>query len=109
MKKFIYSLLLLCGISSLGFADSDINGIITSIDPAAKTITINQNMKIKVLPNTAIEIDGRFFDSYGNFANLRLNDFVEVEIAGYNAYAPAANQEFIATSIDIQREGRAAY
>lgn len=107
---FIALVLSLCVSSAL--ADDDINGIVTNINSKNHTITLNNNIMIKVMPNTKIEIDGQFFDSYGNFRSLKLNDFVEVEIGYYpNAYGANSQmpREFIAKSIDIQREGGRAY
>lgn len=77
----IKSLLALClfGVSCV-FA-SDIRGIIEEINDEQKTIKVNGNI-IKVMPYTEIEQDGCGigWDTYKTFAELKVNDVVEVDV-----------------------------
>lgn len=77
MKKFIAFL----GLSlSIAFA-SDIRGVIEEIDDANKTIKVN-NQIIKVMPYTEIEQEGcgGGWDTPKTFAQLKVNDVVEVDV-----------------------------
>lgn len=77
MKKLIVFL----GLSlSIAFA-SDIRGVIEEIDDANKTIKVN-NQIIKVMPYTEIEQEGcgKGWDTPKTFAQLKINDVVEVDV-----------------------------
>lgn len=79
MRYFV----ILFGFFGFLFAGMDIKGIITSIDNTNKTITINNNTQIKVLPQTVIKLDdcGMFgSDLYGRFTDLQVNSFVDVDV-----------------------------
>lgn len=93
MKK-ILALSLALG-ASLVFA-RDIEGIVESIDAGAKSITVSGNTII-VKPNTKIKYDGckGERDSYKKFADIQVDDFVDVDVT-------TSKGALIAKSIEIQ-------
>lgn len=93
MKK-ILALTLALG-ASLAFA-KDIEGVVENIDSGAKTITVSGNV-IAVKPNTKIKYDGckGERDSYKKFADIQVDDFVDVDVT-------TSKGALIAKSIEIQ-------
>lgn len=83
MKAKVLFLSLLLGLGVLKANDIEINGQITAIDDANKTITLNGTQVIKVFPHTKLKGDncGLFgSDLRGKFVDLKVNMFVEVEM-----------------------------
>lgn len=87
MKKFFCRICLLglCMVPAFANGDVDINGQITSVNDAKKTITLmgaNGNIEIKVFPYTKLKGDdcGVFGnDTQEKFNALKEGMFVEVE------------------------------
>lgn len=80
MKKIILALSL--GLGAVFASDMDIEGLITSVDDANKTITIN-GFVVKILPQTKIKLDdcGVFgMDLAGKFVDLKQGSFAEAEV-----------------------------
>lgn len=80
MKKLLCVALLASGVAFGG--GMDLNGIISNVDNANKTITINGTV-VQILPQTKIELDdcGVFGnDVLGKFSDLKNGDFVEAEV-----------------------------
>lgn len=94
MKKFIFGVIAVWGLSSAVFADDDYKGVIESIDNANKTITVN-GQAIKVLPNTKIEEDSCYlaWDVSRKFAELKVGDIVEMEVFPNNNILTASKIE----------------
>lgn len=80
MKKIVLALSL--GFGAI-FADGmDLNGILTDVNDANKTVTINGYL-VQVLPQTEIKLDecGIFgMDLSGKFVDLKVGSFVEAEV-----------------------------
>lgn len=103
MKKIIFGVIAVLGLSSVVFADNDYEGVIESIDNANKTITVN-NQVIKVLPNTKIEEESCYlaWDVSRKFAELKVGDIVEMEVF-------PSNNVLTASKIEIQCVKNRAY
>lgn len=103
MKKIIFGVITILGLSSAVFADNDYEGVIESIDNANKTITVN-NQVIKVLPNTKIEEESCYlaWDVSRKFAELKVGDIVEMEVF-------PSNNVLTASKIEIQCVKNRAY
>lgn len=103
MKKIIFGVIAVLGLSSAVFADNDYEGVIESIDNANKTITVN-NQVIKVLPNTKIEEESCYlaWDVSKKFAELKIGDIVEMEVF-------PSNNILTASKIEIQCVKNRAY
>lgn len=110
--------LILFTVCSFLFAGMDVKGLITSIDHSKKTITINNNITIQVLPQTEIKLDdcGMFGnDIYGKFTDLKVNSFVDVDVfmMGNQMSASPQNQadslSYIAEEIELQCHRNRAY
>lgn len=103
MKKIIFGVIAILGLSSAVFADNDYEGVIESIDNANKTITVN-NQVIKVLPNTKIEEESCYlaWDVSRKFAELKVGDIVEMEVF-------PSNNVLTASKIEIQCVKNRAY
>lgn len=103
MKKIIFGVIAVLGLSSAVFADNDYEGVIESIDNANKTITVN-NQVIKVLPNTKIEEESCYlaWDVSRKFAELKVGDIVEMEVF-------PSNNVLTASKIEIQCVKNRAY
>lgn len=103
MKKIIFGVIAILGLSSAVFADNDYEGVIESIDNANKTITVN-NQVIKVLPNTKIEEESCYlaWDVSKKFAELKIGDIVEMEVF-------PSNNILTASKIEIQCVKNRAY
>lgn len=103
MKKIIFGVIAILGLSSAVFADNDYEGVIESIDNANKTITVN-NQVIKVLPNTKIEEESCYlaWDVSRKFAELKVGDIVEMEVF-------PSNNILTASKIEIQCVKNRAY
>ena len=83
MRAKILFLSLFLGFGVLMANDIEINGQITAIDDANKTITINGTQVIKVFPHSKLKGDncGLFgSDLRGKFVDLKVGMFVEVEV-----------------------------
>ena len=118
MKTFTKTLVLAGLLASPLLADWDIEGQITAINAAAKTITIagmGGNAVVQILPYTKLKGDdcgpwGN--DVYGTFADLKQGMFVEAEVypagagmpnmGGNAAQAPQIVQEaqFVAKEVE---------
>lgn len=103
MRKFIFGVIAVLGLSNAVFADNDYEGVIESIDNANKTITVN-NQVIKVLPNTKIEEESCYlaWDVSRKFAELKVGDIVEMEVF-------PSNNVLTASKIEIQCVKNRAY
>lgn len=103
MKKIIFGVIAVLGLSNAVFADNDYEGVIESIDSANKTITVN-NQVIKVLPNTKIEEESCYlaWDVSRKFAELKVGDIVEMEVF-------PSNNVLTASKIEIQCVKNRAY
>lgn len=103
MKKIIFGVIAVLGLSNAVFADNDYEGVIESIDNANKTITVN-NQVIKVLPNTKIEEESCYlaWDVSRKFAELKVGDIVEMEVF-------PSNNVLTASKIEIQCVKNRAY
>lgn len=103
MKKIIFGVIAVLGLSNAMFADNDYEGVIESIDNANKTITVN-NQVIKVLPNTKIEEESCYlaWDVSRKFAELKVGDIVEMEVF-------PSNNALTASKIEIQCVKNRAY
>lgn len=87
MKKIIASVFLMMCVGILNASDIEFKGIITSVDNAKKTISVN-NTLIQILPQTKVKLDdcGIFgTDLIGKFSDLKVNSFVEVDAFPNNA------------------------
>lgn len=93
MKKFL-ALSFALG-ASLAFA-RDIEGVVESVDASAKTIVVSGST-IVVKPNTKIKYDGckGERDSYKTFADIKVDDFVDVDYT-------TSKGAMVAKSIEIQ-------
>ena len=118
MKTFTKTLVLAGLLAAPLLADWDIEGQITAINAAAKTITIagmGGNAVVQILPYTKLKGDdcgpwGN--DVYGTFADLKQGMFVEAEVypagagmpnmGGNAAQAPQIVQEaqFVAKEVE---------
>lgn len=96
----------------------DIQGIITSVDSPKKIIVVNNNVQIKVLPQTVIKLDdcGMFGnDVYGRFTDLKVNSFVDVDVfvTGDQMNMMQSNQMnnfvYVAEEIELQCNKYRAY
>lgn len=112
MKYFV----MIFGFFGLLFADMDVKGLITSIDDSEKSIIVNGNTKIKVLPQTKIKLDdcGLFGnDIYGKFADLKVNSFVDIDVfvTGNQTNTMQSNQDiiYIAEEIELKCNKNSAY
>lgn len=103
MKKIIFGVIAVLGLSNAVLADNDYEGVIESIDNANKTITVN-NQVIKVLPNTKIEEESCYlaWDVSRKFAELKVGDIVEMEVF-------PSNNVLTASKIEIQCVKNRAY
>lgn len=103
MKKIIFGVIAVLGLSNAVFADNDYEGVIESIDNANKTITVNSQV-IKVLPNTKIEEESCYlaWDVSRKFAELKVGDIVEMEVF-------PSNNVLTASKIEIQCVKNRAY
>lgn len=80
MKKILATLCF--GFSVIFAGGIDLDGVITDINDANKTITIN-GFLVQILPQTKIELDecGIFgMDLAGKFVDLKVGAFVEAEV-----------------------------
>lgn len=106
MKKIV--LILTLGFGAV-FADMDVEGLISSVDDANKTITIN-NMVIQILPQTKIKLDecGVFgTDLAGKFVDLKQGSFAEAEV--YPNTANTGTNPYIAKEVEIKCVKNSAY
>lgn len=103
MRKIVFGVIAILGLSNAVFADNDYEGVIESIDNANKTITVN-NQVIKVLPNTKIEEESCYlaWDVSRKFAELKVGDIVEMEVF-------PSNNVLTASKIEIQCVKNRAY
>ncbi|RAX55513.1 hypothetical protein CCZ01_09960 [Helicobacter monodelphidis] len=112
MKKLL-SVAILSGLCVTPIlADWDLQGQISAVDPAKKTITLQGmngvNAVIQILPYTQLKGDdcGAFGnDVYGTFADLTVGKFIEAEVYPANAMAgaqqaPAAGGQFVAKEVE---------
>lgn len=97
---------ILLGTSFIGLSlllGADIKGVIQNIDQNQKTIVVN-GTTIGVMPYTKIEQDscGMGWDTPRKFSDLKVGDFVDVDIM-YNGNMP------VAEDIEIQCMQNRAY
>lgn len=108
MKKIILALSL--GLGAVFASDMDIEGLISSVDDANKTITIN-GFVVQILPQTKIKLDecGVFgTDLAGKFVDLKQGSFAEAEVYPNTANA-GATPSYIAKEVEVKCVKNSAY
>lgn len=111
MKKIVLALSL--GLGAVFASDMDIKGLITGVDDASKTITIN-GFVVQILPQTKVKLDdcGMFgTDVAGKFVDLKQGSFAEAEVYPSTPNMPntGATPTYTAKEVEVKCVKNSAY